>query len=122
MEEVGRAPYTSSGLIGTGRCGFPRDSVSKAYTLTASRWGGAYNVEVCGDCGPFVCRSEGHVEVDEDASVAVPSALRTHEDIVVRDIPVEDPEIVSEQPLVTFKRRQGYRSLNEGAKRSKYLQ
>jgi hypothetical protein len=58
---------------------------------------------------PWVCirGPECHFEVNEDASIAFRRTVRPKENVVVRNVSVEDPNAVVEESLMAF--REGIR-------------
>ena len=62
-----------------------------------------YNVGIRNHPWLRVCRPKSHIEVDEDASLAYRCAIPAKEDVVVRDVPMQDPYVVADEPLVPWR-------------------
>jgi hypothetical protein len=72
-------------------------SVTRVMVTSGER---TYNIVVCLDCGLGFCCLEGKVEVDEDAPFTFRRIVLSEEHVLGRDVPVEYPNVVSDEPLV----------------------
>ena len=49
----------------------------------------------------LIRRSEGEVKIDEHSSFAVGGAISPEQDVVLGDIAVKDPEVVTDESLMS---------------------